>query len=224
MKKYVCSVCGYVYDEATGIPGSGIAPGTTWDMLPDDWVCPLCGAIKNEFTELSEVKQAAPTVPKAPDSTPPAETMQELSPGALAALCSNLSKGCEKQYLPEEAALFARLSDYYAARTTPPAEVDLSELALLVQKDLEQGYPAANALAENDRGALRALTWNEKVSRILSSLLARYERQKTGLLENAGVFVCEICGFVYVGDNPPEICPVCKVPNLKIRMLQGGNE
>jgi rubredoxin len=51
MKKYVCSVCGYVYDEATGDPDNGIAPGTTWESLPEDWVCPLCGASKSEFSE-----------------------------------------------------------------------------------------------------------------------------------------------------------------------------
>ncbi|MEA4927871.1 MAG: rubredoxin [Candidatus Limiplasma sp.] len=49
MKQYVCSVCGYIYDEAAGIPDDGIAPGTLWDQLPEDWVCPLCGAAKSEF-------------------------------------------------------------------------------------------------------------------------------------------------------------------------------
>ncbi len=51
MKKYVCSVCGYIYDEAEGIPDDGIAPGTKWADLPEDWVCPLCGAAKSEFEE-----------------------------------------------------------------------------------------------------------------------------------------------------------------------------
>ncbi len=51
MKKYVCSVCGYIYDEAAGIPDDGIAPGTLWAQLPEDWVCPLCGAAKSEFEE-----------------------------------------------------------------------------------------------------------------------------------------------------------------------------
>ncbi len=51
MKKYVCSVCGYIYDEAEGIPDDGIAPGTLFADLPEDWVCPLCGAGKDEFEE-----------------------------------------------------------------------------------------------------------------------------------------------------------------------------
>jgi len=51
MKQYVCSVCGFIYDEAAGIPEDGIAPGTLWADLSDDWVCPLCGATKSEFEE-----------------------------------------------------------------------------------------------------------------------------------------------------------------------------
>ena len=43
MEKYVCDVCGYVYDEAAGDPDNGIAPGTRWEDLPEDFVCPLCG-------------------------------------------------------------------------------------------------------------------------------------------------------------------------------------
>jgi len=49
MAKYVCSICGYVYDEADGIPEEGIAPGTRWENLPDEWVCPICGAEKAAF-------------------------------------------------------------------------------------------------------------------------------------------------------------------------------
>ena len=54
MAKYVCSVCGFVYDEVKGIPEAGIAPGTKWEDLPDDWVCPLCGAEKSEFEKQDE--------------------------------------------------------------------------------------------------------------------------------------------------------------------------
>ncbi len=44
-----CSVCGFVYDEAEGYPDAGIAPGTKWEDLPEDFVCPLCGAGKDMF-------------------------------------------------------------------------------------------------------------------------------------------------------------------------------
>ncbi|MBU4425295.1 MAG: rubredoxin [Desulfobacterales bacterium] len=49
MDKYVCSVCGYVYDPAEGDPDNGIEPGTKFDDLPYDWECPVCGAGKSDF-------------------------------------------------------------------------------------------------------------------------------------------------------------------------------
>lgn len=52
MKKYECSVCGYIYDPEEGDPDSGIAPGTAFADLPDDWVCPICGASKADFREV----------------------------------------------------------------------------------------------------------------------------------------------------------------------------
>ena len=50
MAKFVCDVCGYVYDEALGDPDNGIAPGTPWEDVPDDFTCPLCGVGKEEFS------------------------------------------------------------------------------------------------------------------------------------------------------------------------------
>lgn len=49
MAKYECTVCGYIYDEDEGDADSGIAPGTKFEDLPDDWVCPVCGAGKGDF-------------------------------------------------------------------------------------------------------------------------------------------------------------------------------
>ena len=50
MKNYVCNVCGYVYEPAKGDPDNGVAPGTAFEALPDDWVCPVCGAGKEDFS------------------------------------------------------------------------------------------------------------------------------------------------------------------------------
>ena len=50
MKKYVCNICGYEYDPAAGDPDNGIAPGTAFENLPEDWVCPLCGVGKDDFS------------------------------------------------------------------------------------------------------------------------------------------------------------------------------
>lgn len=49
MEKYVCSICGYVYDPEQGDPDNGVDPGTKFDDLPDDWECPICGASKDDF-------------------------------------------------------------------------------------------------------------------------------------------------------------------------------
>lgn len=49
MSKYKCTVCGYIYDPAAGDPDNGVAPGTAFENLPDDWTCPVCGAAKSEF-------------------------------------------------------------------------------------------------------------------------------------------------------------------------------
>lgn len=49
MKKWQCIFCGFVYDEALGIPNEGVAPGTIWADFPEDWMCPECGATKADF-------------------------------------------------------------------------------------------------------------------------------------------------------------------------------
>jgi len=51
-RKYICSACGYIYDEAEGDPDSGIAPGTRWENVSDEWVCPECGVDKSYFDPL----------------------------------------------------------------------------------------------------------------------------------------------------------------------------
>ncbi len=49
MKKYVCLICSYEYDPGKGDPAAGIKPGTSFEDLPDDWVCPVCGVGKDQF-------------------------------------------------------------------------------------------------------------------------------------------------------------------------------
>jgi rubredoxin len=49
MKKWECIACGFVYDEAEGLPEEGIPPGTRWEEIPDDWCCPDCGMAKEDF-------------------------------------------------------------------------------------------------------------------------------------------------------------------------------
>jgi rubredoxin len=54
MDKYMCTVCGYIYDPEEGDPDGGIEPGTAFEDLPDDWVCPMCGVGKDEFEKVEE--------------------------------------------------------------------------------------------------------------------------------------------------------------------------
>ena len=218
MRTYVCSVCGYVYDEAKGIPEAGIAPGTKWEELPEDWVCPLCGASKTAFREKAESTRTAPDgLPAAP------ELERELSPMEMSILCSNLARGCEKQYLAQEAEKFAQLAAHFRSKAEPVPEPGFESILTLVERDLNQAYPYAHAVAgrEPDRGALRALVWSEKVTNMLRSLLERYAREGEKMLEHTGVYVCTICGFLFIGNAPPEICPVCKVPSWKFEKVEG---
>ena len=221
MEKYVCSVCGFVYDEAKGIPESGIALGSRWEDLPEDWVCPICGATKAEFEKQGE--SAAPAEKKSKPVIDLSTDMQQLSSLEISALCTNLARGCEKQYKPEEAALFNELAGYFKTASAPAKDPDFNKLIALIEKDLEEGFPSANTVASDvkDRGALRALVWSEKVTRILKSLLTRYQKEGEAMLQNTGVYVCTICGFIYIGDTPPDICPVCKVPNWKFEKVEG---
>ena len=208
--QYVCSICGYVYDEAENVP---------WAELPEDWKCPLCGAAKTDFVPEGASQPSADASP-----LPQGETdMKPLTAIETSALCSNLAKGCEKQYQPEQAAAFRKLADWFEAQGGTSAESSFERLLDLVNADLDAGYPATNAVAaqNGDRGALRSLTWSEKVTRILRSLLDRYAREGDAMLKNTGVYVCTICGFVYVGNEPPEVCPVCKVPSRKFERIGG---
>jgi rubredoxin len=54
MKKYICDVCGWIYDPELGDPDSDIAPGTAFEDLPDDWVCPVCFVPKDQFSPYAE--------------------------------------------------------------------------------------------------------------------------------------------------------------------------
>lgn len=54
MKKYECIVCGYIYDEALGDPENGVAPGTLWADVDEDWLCPDCGVGKDDFEEVED--------------------------------------------------------------------------------------------------------------------------------------------------------------------------
>lgn len=208
--RYVCTICGYIYDEAK--------EGVPFAQLPDTWVCPLCGAAKSAF--VPEAAQPAAPAPRKPVVIDP--DAQKLSPGAMAALFSNLARGCEKQYKPKEQALFLEIADYFAAAAPEVSDADEKLIAQLVQIDLTEHYPnlTAAAVEAQDRGTQRICVWGEKVTRMVQSLLARYEKEGEAFLEENDVWVCTVCGFIYVGKSAPALCPVCKVPDWKFEKIE----
>ena len=208
--KYVCQICGYVYDDAK--------EKVPFAELPDDWKCPLCGAAKSDFKP-----EANGDEKKVVTAIEPMEAdLEKLSAGQLAALCSNLARGCEKQYKQEEADLFKQLADYFTAVVPAVNDASVEKLAKELQTDADN-YAAVRATADANahRGAARVCVWGEKVTRMLSSLVNRYLNEGEAMLKDTNIWVCTTCGFVYIGDTPPELCPVCKVPNWKFEKIEG---
>lgn len=208
--KYVCQICGYVYDDAK--------EKVPFAELPDDWKCPLCGAAKSDFKpEANGDEKKVVTAIEPMDAD-----LEKLSAGQLAALCSNLARGCEKQYKQEEADLFKQLADYFTAVVPAVNDASVEKLAKELQTDANN-YAAVRATADAnaDRGAARVCVWGEKVTRMLSSLVNRYLNEGEAMLKDTNIWVCTTCGFVYIGDTPPELCPVCKVPDWKFEKIEG---
>jgi len=222
MSKYRCSICGHIYDEAKGDPESGIAPGTKWKDIPENWRCPLCGAPKSAFV-LVEERSAAPAAPiTSNEEEEHEENLRELTSGEISAICSSLAKGCEKQRLNAEMDAFYKIADYFNKKIPSETGKTLKDAAAMLNEDLAKRYPAADATAkaDGDRGALRSLVWSEKVSAMMKSLLERFAAEGDAMLADTKIWVCDICGFIYIGENPPEVCPVCKVPRYRIEEIR----
>lgn len=189
--KYVCKICGYVYDNSK--------QNVPFTEISDNWLCPLCGANKSDFALQGDNNlmdaDSIRTVLIDKD-------MLKLSIGQISALCTNLARACEKQYKIEAAEQYTILADYFASITPALPQSDISDIATLIQTDLEDGYQNIRSVAQEhrDRGALRVCVWGEKVSRILDALIERYEKEGEIFLADTEVWVCTTCGFVWVGD------------------------
>ncbi len=226
--KYVCQICGYIYDEdKEGVP---------FDELPEDWKCPLCRAPKTDFKadgaqqksssgdfeSVGEKSQSGDSTNAGVNVEVEEADLKKLSAGQLAAVCSNLARGCEKQYKAEEATLFNELANYFTAITSEVNDSTAEEVARLLQSDIDEYSNVRSVADENgDRGAARVCVWGEKVTRMLSSLVNRYLKEGEAMLSGTEIWICTVCGFVYIGDTPPELCPVCKVPSYKFEKIEG---
>ncbi len=210
--RYVCQICGYVYDDTV--------EKVPFSELPDDWKCPMCGASKSDFKP--EITPESVTEKTKAEEAVIEEDLEKLSVGQLAAICSNLSRGCEKQYKNDEAKQFKKLADYFSSVTPSVSDAAVENISSLLQTDIKN-YPIvrAEADADADRGAARVCVWGEKVTRMLASLVDRYLKEGEQMLADTDIWVCTICGFVYIGKNPPEMCPVCKVPSWKFKKIEG---
>ena len=207
MKKYRCKICGYIYDETK--------EKVKFNDLPDDWTCPLCGAPKSMFEEVIEESNQKEEVPKE-EREEILEDLEEVSNYEKALICSNLVKACEKEYKEEEKEIFLKLANYFYAKEKEE-EGNLAQYASQVQKDLELMKKADEiATKENDRGAKRVLNWASKSTQMVEVILKTYQEKGLEYIKNVKIWVCDICGFIYIGDVPPKVCPICKVPSLKI--------
>ncbi len=207
MKKYRCKICGYVYDDAK--------EKIKFEDLPDDWKCPLCGAPENLFEEIKE-EQKEETHEEKKEIEEDPEELRELSKEEIAYICLNLAKGCEKQYLEEEQTLFNEIANYYLKKETS-SEGTLKDIKSLIEEDtkkLENAMETADKY--QDRGAKRVINWASKTTNIVNALLERYEKEGNEFIKHTKIWVCDICGFVYIGEEPPKACPICKVPSFKI--------
>lgn len=218
--KYVCTICGYIYDETK--------EKIKFNDLPEDWTCPLCGAPKSAFELLLAEDTTELAQSQEMEETHKIETlkdMKKISYGELSIICSNLAKACEKQYKFQEEKLFKEIAQYFEKNTSMPKEKEINKEKLfdIVEEDLTSNFVKTHNMVDKyeDRGAKRAIVWSEKVTRMIASLLNAYEKQGEKMFKDKEIWICTVCGFIYVGDKLPERCPVCKVTNSKFMKIDG---
>ena len=208
MKKYRCTICGYIYDDAK--------EKVKFEDLPDDWKCPMCGAPKSLFEEVKEEKEKIKEDSKVEIIEDVDDELRELSNYEISLICSNLARGCEKQYLEEEKDLFRELSKYYEGLEEDKTG-SFDDIINMVNGDINNFSKSMDVFTKyEDRGAKRVVNWASKSTNIMKVVIDTYKEKGIDYIKNTKIWVCDICGFVYIGDNPPKVCPVCKVPSLKI--------
>lgn len=206
MKKYRCTICGYIYDESK--------ENVKFSDLPEVWKCPLCGAPKNLFEEIVEDNQTV-EVTKETEVITEDNDLRELSNDEIAYICSNLAKACDKQYLEEEKGLYLELFEYFKSKDINNGSIN--NLVEMFNNDANLLNDAFNIVNNyDDSGAKRVLTWATKTNNIINSIIKNYSVKGIEYIKNNKIWVCDICGFVFIGDVPPQVCPICKVPNFKI--------
>ena len=208
MRKYRCTICGYIYDDSK--------EKVKFVDLPDDWKCPACGAPKSLFEEIKEEKEKIKEEEKVEIIEEVDDDLRELSNYEISLICSNLAKASEKQYLEEEKDLFKELSRHYEELESDKTG-SLDDVIDMVNSDINSFSKAMEVFSKyDDRGAKRVVNWASKSTNIMKVIIDTYKEKGIDYIKNTKIWVCDICGFIYVGDNPPKVCPVCRVPSVKI--------
>ena len=139
MKKYLCTVCGHVYDEDAGDEKANIPQKTAFESLPEKWTCPVCGAFQLQFREITDQNKTEETIPKkAPN----------LSALKNSVICSNLAKACEKQHKTDSAAVYHSLAREFKEAVPKPDTVSFSALQKECVHDIASLVPIAKKVAE----------------------------------------------------------------------------
>ena len=141
---------------------------------------------------------------------------------SYSAVFPNLAKACEKQLRTTEAGLLWEVSRYFEKNNSESEPiVDLKGLSDALALDDKEHLPDLQATAQEaaDRGALRMGVWGAKVNTIEKTVTDRYLKVGDALLEGKSIFVCEACGFIFIGQEAPEICPVCKAPQSRFSKI-----
>ena len=118
--------------------------------------------------------------------------------------------------MEEEKDLFKELSKYYEELESDKTG-SLDDVINMVNSDINSFSKAMEVFSKyDDRGAKRVVNWASKSTNIMKVIIDTYKEKGIDYIKNNKIWVCDICGFIYVGDNPPKVCPVCRVPSVKI--------
>lgn len=146
----------------------------------------------------------------------------QLDAGELAAVMSNLARSCEKQYMFPEMDLFNELATYFDSLVPMKENPKVEKILKKLQENVDD-YPALRKTSDDhhDRGAARAIVWTQKVTTMLNTIMDRYLNEGDAFLKDTPIWMCTVCGFIYIGKEPPVLCPVCKVPSWKFTEIKG---
>jgi rubrerythrin len=153
--------------------------------------------------------------------------------GVLSLIFSNFEQVARKQRRLNQERIFSALSrsleiqaQRMGAEHDGAASIDrfLDDFQGVLEEDINKNYEECAVTAEQlgVRGSQRAIIWGKKVTTIQNSLIKKYKTTPNFLPEGQKIHMCEACGFVMIGEVPPQICPVCKAPAGRFVSIKSG--